>query len=419
MKNQPGIVWSSRKIIKTTLLVATVAAGFWLLYYYRLILLIFFTAIVLGTAFKPLVEWLHRRGVSRLISLILVYLIVVLIIAGFLWISIPILIKQTFELVGSIPQIYQDLRATLLKSPSMILNNLGWNMPLDIRLILAKVPQEARTFDTVTRVLAFTAAFIKVFLAAIAIFLLTSFWILEGDHAIRTLFLYLPSRFRKTGQVLYKDVETRLGAFLRGQFFLCLVIALLAFISYLLIGIPNALLLAIIAGVLEAVPIFGPVLGAIPALFVAYSLDPTLVLWVIGSTTIIQQLENYLLVPRIMGTAVGVNPIITLLILATFSSLLGLPGALLAIPSAAIIQLLMNKFVLSRDYSTLLQPDGRNKISAIRYEVHELIIDVRNQLRRKEGRSSDLSDQFEDAIELAALELDSLLKDSSSEGAAS
>ena len=414
MKIQPLSNWNARKVIINTILVSAVAVGFWLLYRYRLVLLIFFSAVILGTAFKPLVEWFHKRGFSRLVSLVFVYLATTLIIASICWIAIPILFNQSFELAGSIPQIYQDLRSTLLKSPSMILNNLGWNMPLDIRLILAKVPQETRNFDTVTRLLNYTGTLLNALLVSIAIFLITSLWILEGDRAIRTIFHYFPKRLRETGQIFINDIQIRLGAFVRGQLFLCLIIAFLAFVSYIIIGLPNTLVLAIIAGLFEAVPIFGPALGSVPAIFIAYSIDPGLILWVIVSTIIIQQLENYLLVPRVMGSAVGVNPILTLLVLATFTTFLGLPGALLAIPSAAIIQLFLNRFVFSSDPLISQLQEGRDKVSAIRYEILELIDDVRRQIRQKKNRSSESNDHIEDSVELIALELDDLLRDSSS-----
>ena len=349
-----------------------------------------------------------------MVSLVFVYLATTLIIASICWIAIPILFNQSFELAGSIPQIYQDLRSTLLKSPSMILNNLGWNMPLDIRLILAKVPQETRNFDTVTRLLNYTGTLLNALLVSIAIFLITSLWILEGDRAIRTIFHYFPKRLRETGQIFINDIQIRLGAFVRGQLFLCLIIAFLAFVSYIIIGLPNTLVLAIIAGLFEAVPIFGPALGSVPAIFIAYSIDPGLILWVIVSTIIIQQLENYLLVPRVMGSAVGVNPILTLLVLATFTTFLGLPGALLAIPSAAIIQLFLNRFVFSSDPLISQLQEGRDKVSAIRYEILELIDDVRRQIRQKKNRSSESNDHIEDSVELIALELDDLLRDSSS-----
>jgi hypothetical protein len=168
--------------------------------------------------------------------------------------------------------------------------------------------------------------------------------------------------------------------------------------------------LALIAGLFEAVPIFGPALGAIPAILVAFAYNPTTIIWIIASTALIQLLENYLLVPRLMGTVVGVNPIITLLALATFSTLFGLPGALLAIPSAAIIQLVLNRYVLSSDQSNWPLPAGRDKASALRYEVQDLIVDVRKQLRRKDGRSNEESDKIEDSIESLALEFDLYLR---------
>jgi predicted PurR-regulated permease PerM len=84
--------------------------------------------------------------------------------------------------------------------------------------------------------------------------------------------------------------------------------------------------MALFAGILEVIPVFGPALGTIPAALVAFSIEPTLALWVLGAMVIIQGIENNLLVPRVMGAAVGVSPIVTLLSLATFSSLLDCQG---------------------------------------------------------------------------------------------
>ena len=98
-----------------------------------------------------------------------------------------------------------------------------------------------------------------------------------------------------------------------GQGILCLTIGLMALVAYLLIGLPNVLVLALIAGVMEAVPMVGPLIGAVPAALVALSIAPSKLMWVIIATLIFQQLENYLLVPRVMNKAVGVNPFVSLL----------------------------------------------------------------------------------------------------------
>jgi hypothetical protein len=186
--------------------------------------------------------------------------------------------------------------------------------------------------------------------------------------------------------------------------------------SYLLIGLPNALVLALIAGVLEAVPMVGPLLGAIPALLVALSMGPDKLIWVIVSTVVIQQLENSLLVPRVMRKAVGVNPFVTLLAIFAFSSFYGIAGALMAIPLAAIIQLILNHFVF---HPVTIEPDlstGRDYSSRLRYEAQDLVQDLRKQARLKRD-GSDLRikqiDQVMDEIETITTDLDALLTQNS------
>ncbi len=382
-----------------------------MLYRYRMVILILFTAIILGMALRPMVDRLMQRGISRSWSLGLVYALILSLLIVVVWMLVPVIISQSSELIVSLPDIYQQLRKFLLTSHSMIFFNIGINMPMDIRLILNKTQPVSQNLDEVGRVIQISASLLKGFLASLAVFLLMSFWILESDRTIANLILYLPQRYRSSGEALIKSVEMRVAAFIRGQFFLCLSIAILALVSYLIIELPNALVLALIAGILEAIPIFGPALGAVPAILIAYSLEPQKVIWVIISIITMQGLENYLLVPRIMGASVGVNPIITLLVMVTFSSLLGLPGALLAIPFAAIFQLLMDRLVLSRDLSSRKIQDGRGTFSALRYDLDELVGDVRKQLRKKDERSSEKIDDVEDEIETIAFQLEQLLEE--------
>ncbi|MFT3892049.1 MAG: AI-2E family transporter [Anaerolineales bacterium] len=126
-----------------------------------------------------------------------------------------------------------------------------------------------------------------------------------------------------------------------------LIVGTAAAIFYSFIGLPYALVLGVVAGIMEMIPIFGPALGAIPALLTALSIDPQKAIWVLISTGIIQASENIWLVPRIMKNSMGVNPIIILLSLVAFSSIFGFPGAVLAIPLAAMIQLILDRIVAS------------------------------------------------------------------------
>jgi len=204
-------------------------------------------------------------------------------------------------------------------------------------------------------------------------------------------------------------MEAKVGAYIRGLAFLSLFVGGLALAAYLIIGLPYALLLAIIAGLMEAVPLIGPFLGAIPAVFIALALDPSKVIWVVAASIVIQGIENNLLVPRVMERAVGVSAVVALLAFAGFSSLFGLAGAVLAIPLAAVIQLLFARIVTEPGTVTPLQPEGRDYVSMLRYEAQELIQDVRKQMREKPRLADDTSDQVEDAMEAIVNDLDSIL----------
>jgi predicted PurR-regulated permease PerM len=250
----------------------------------------------------------------------------------------------------------------------------------------------------------------------IVILVLAYYWTLEGPRTIQAFLLLIPQGQRESISELVSAMETKVGFYIAGQGLLCLVIGILALVAYMLIGLPNALVLALIAGVLEAVPMIGPLLGAIPAALVALSIAPGKLIWVIVATVIIQQLENSLLVPRVMRKAVGVNPFVTLLALFAFSSLFGIAGALMAIPLAVIIQLVLNRFVF---HPAVMEPEisaGRDYASRLRYEAQDLARDLRKQARLKK-RGSDLRikqiDQVMDEIETITTDLDALLAQAS------
>ena len=193
---------------------------------------------------------------------------------------------------------------------------------------------------------------------------------------------------------------------------MCLVIGILALVVYLLVGLPNALMLALVAAVMEAVPMVGPFLGAIPAGIIALSISPSKLVWVILGSIVIQQAEGSLLAPRIMRKAVGVNPFVSLLSLFAFSSLFGLAGALMAIPMAAIIQLLLDRFIF---HPATTEPEvsaGRDLASRLRYEAQELVRGMRTQARVKKVGTDQWvkqTDKVMDEIEAITTDLDSLL----------
>lgn len=404
---------TSRQVITATLVVVGVSLVFGLLFYFRLAFTLLFIAVFLGTAIRPLVDWFFQKGIPRAWGVVLVYTLLVALIVALGLLLIPLLIEQSAELSVRLPANYQNIRAQLMISPNRLVRLIATQLP-QLHNLGAPAPDaaEVNPLEQVANLLSMTGQVFKGLLSTLAVFLLAFYWALDGERTIRGVLLWLPSKSRPGIRALIDEIEEKVGGFLRGQALLCLIIGIAALAAYSLIGLPYALVLGLMAGIFEAIPIVGPVLGAIPALLIALTVSDQAVIGVLIASLAIQGLENYILVPRIMSKAVGANAIVTLLSLVTLSSLLGLAGALLAIPVAAIAQLLLDRFLLNRSVDTSTTIIGRDYASMLRYEYQDLIQDIRKVLRSKEQDTDDTSDAVEDELEKVANRLESMIQQS-------
>jgi predicted PurR-regulated permease PerM len=248
-------------------------------------------------------------------------------------------------------------------------------------------------------------------LALVAVVLSAFYWALQGQRTTAVLLLWVPDPRRDAARGLVEEMQQKVGAFIRGQGILCLFVGGICLIAFWAIGLPYSLVLAVLAGGLEIVPYFGPILAAVPAVLVAVSNDPSMLPWVLIVIGGVQFIENNLLVPRIMDQSVGVHPVVTILALAGFGTLMGVAGVILAIPLAAIVQLLLHRFLLRKEAMEPPPAVGRDRIGRLRYEAHELMQDVRSQLRQKREATTENADWAEDAIESLATDLERALAD--------
>ena len=404
--------WTFRRVMWATLVLVLVVLGFWLLYRFNQVIFILFIAIVMGTVIRPLVTWLHRRGLPRMAGVILVSLLLLALLIGFVLLLFPLIVEQGATIVAAAPGYYQNLREWMAHYPNQLIVRLGDFLPVTLPGLTPTPQTGPQMLASASQALGYVRSAAKIIFTAIVILLLAFHWTLNGPRTIQSLLLLAPKGHRESLSELVAAMESKVGFYIAGQGALCLVIGVMALIAYLIIGLPNALVLALVAGVLEAVPMVGPLLGAVPAAVIALSISPSKLIWVIVATMIIQQLENSLLVPRVMRRAVGVNPFVSLLAFFAFSSLLGIAGALMAIPMAAILQLLLDRFVF---HPTAMEPEataGRDYASRLRYEAQDLAQDLRKQARLHK-RGTDLRvkqiDQVMDEIETITTDLDTLL----------
>jgi predicted PurR-regulated permease PerM len=392
---------AARRVVAATLVVLAVACAFYLGYRFRWALFSLFVGIVLGTAVRPAVDWLERRGLERWTAGVVVYLCLLGVVVAAAALLLPMVVDQITTVAARLPGYYESLRSWLASSSTRTVRQLASGLPAHFGWSAPALMARTTAWAGVLGHAAFTV---------LSILLLGFYWTLEGHATVRALVQGAQPERRTRILELVLAAEGKVGAYVRGQTLVCLSVGLMQLTAYLIIGLPYALVLGLVAAILEAVPIVGPTLGALPAGLLALSIQPSLALWVALSTLIVQLTENYVLIPRVMDRSVGVSPVVTLLAIAAFSAMLGLPGALLAIPMAAILQLLFARLVLER------APEGpAGRLGELRYQARQLALDARALLRRdaQAHRTAEvgLTDEVVSTVEALATDVDRLLGD--------
>jgi predicted PurR-regulated permease PerM len=400
---------TARQVFRGTLVVVGVGLGFWLLYLNSGAVFSLFLAMVLSTAISPAVAWLRRRGLPSGAGVVLLYVSLLVLIVGVILLVVPLVTVQGPKIAAAFASLYSAGLAQLRQSPSALVQRVASQFPTTLQPVLP-TGAGTDTLGAVAGLLTYLGLVGNGLFIGIAVLVLAFYWTLDRDRLVRWLLLFVPMQHRDPARLLFEASEAKVGAYIRGSALLCLTVGVLSLCAYWLIGLPNALLLGLLAGLLEVVPIVGPALGALPAIAVALTGQPGQVVWVLVAMGAIQLVENTFLVPRVMGHTVGVNPVVTLLSLAAFGTLFGLPGALMAIPIAAVIQLLLDQFVLGPAATDRPMPPGRDRLSVLRYDTQELVQDIRKQAREKpEQAGAEIGEELEDKLEALAADLEQLL----------
>ncbi len=311
---------------KTVIFIAVFILGLWSIYLIRELLLILFVAIIFMSALTPMVNFFVRLKLPKALSIALTYIIIIGVSSGAITVILQPLIEESSKLVVSLPQLSRQI--------------------LSIANIDKSVFQSELT-NFSKNVFTLTLAVFDNLLAIIFLLVVSFYMLLERDNLEQRLAALFLGREEKVKKLIIR-IEEKLGGWLRGQLVLSVVIGLLSYIGLALLGIPYALPLSLIAGVLEVIPVMGPIIAAIPAIVIAASISPVLGFGVAAMYLVIQQLENHLIVPQVMKRAVGLNPLVVILAIAIGSKLLGFAGALLAVPLAVVGQIIVSEIIEER-----------------------------------------------------------------------
>jgi predicted PurR-regulated permease PerM len=400
--------WHPRRVIGATLTALLVAVGFYLLYRFTNVLFVLFVAAVFATAIRPAVLWLERHHVPQRLGILAMYLLIGLVTLGVIGVLTPLLVTQVTTLSAELPTYYSNFREWLSDTPVSFVRRLAAQLPPQLNLSTTQAAPDSDKVAVVAQAVATIRSAGWTTFGVIAIGLIAYFWIVDREQIIRAGLLVVPLDQRDVAREIWDTLEEKVGAFVRGQALLCLAIGILSGIGFISIGVPNAVLLAVLAGILEAVPYIGPIATTVLAIGITLAQSPEKIWWVIGVCVVIQQLENAVLVPRIMDQTVGVNAVVTLLAIAAFGTLLGVSGAIMAIPLAVIIQVLVERLLLDSSSPAATEIVGRDNIALLRYQAQDLANDLRERIRSHD--STESQDILEEDLEAVVGEVDQLLQ---------
>lgn len=396
---------SLKRIALGTTIVALILLAIALVVALRYVLLLLFLGIVVATALAPIAERLRRLGMAQGLAALISVALLLLVVAGVLAAIVPFFVAQVAQVANDLPARYESVRHTIGASRSGLIRGLAAQMPANPFGNLGGENGIALSGAVAVAL----PALVRALLLGPLVLFLSYYWLSYRALAIQSIALLVPIDRRAEAAGLWNQVEEKIGAFVRGLALLGLVIGVFSAIGYTLIGLPYALTIAIVAGLLEAIPYVGPFLTMLLAVMVGLSVSPGLAVLALLVAAAVQFLESVIVVPRVMDRAVGVRPVVTLLALAIFDLLFGLLGALLAVPLAAVFQVLLDRFVLSA--GTPEQPDigGRDKLALLRYQTQDLAQDLRQQVRSKTEEVDSDVDAAEEELEALLLDLDGLL----------
>jgi len=331
-------------VVLTILLLAGLAR---LLFLVGEILVIVLLAAILATGLSPVVdrltrrEWTRRRRrVSRPLAIALVYVGLLVALGAIGSLLITPMVVETREIVQRAPELYRQLQEML----TGLQQRYTW-LP-DLTSILNRLPQEAGQLGQYLG--AATGVAFRVFggvVSAVTVLILSIYMLLEGPIIKEGFLRLFPRAHQRRVETVLQHIGQKFGGWLRGQLFLGFVIGITAGLGTWVLGLPYPFLLGLAAGITELIPMVGPVLGAIPAVLVALFGPTWRLLAVIVLFTVIQQVENNLLVPRVMKQAVGLSPLLTIVAIMIGAQLMGILGALLAVPIAAALQVIVGEIV--------------------------------------------------------------------------
>ncbi len=329
--------------VETIVKAVLVLIGFYTLYLLRDILLVLLTSIVVASAVEPAAVWLIRRRFPRSLAVLSVYIASLSVFAGIFYLFFPPIINDLRQFLDGIPSYLRFLDTWNpwrdVFNYEAVLQNFASSAGEGWKFLGPSVDAVTGGGGAIVRTVGGIFGGVFSFILVLVI----SFYLAVQERGIENfLKIIVPLRHEKYIINLWSRSQAKIGRWMQGQLLLGVLVGILVFLGLSVLSVPHAFTFAIIAAVFELIPIFGPILAAIPAVVIAFAESAGLGLTTVGLYLIIQQFENHLIYPVVVRKVVGVPPILVIIALLVGMELAGLVGVILSVPLAAVLMELVN-----------------------------------------------------------------------------
>jgi predicted PurR-regulated permease PerM len=332
---------TAKRAALVTIVVIAIAATALALWVLKALIALLLFGFVIAAAMRPGVERLEKRGIPRVVGISIHYVVIAGAIALFLWLVVPRAVDQLSEAIGNVPTSTAELGRQAKES-----SGIKHDILVAVQKRLERLPSGA---GVVHPAITIGKAAFEALLGTFFVFATAAYWIFERDRAIDLVVSLAPRQKRRVVRDTWLLIDLKLGAFVRGQLLLVAFVATVLSVAFWAIGLPYWLLVGIFAGIVEVVPIIGPLIAGLVAVGVALPVSWHLALWAALIVLGVRLLEDYIVVPRVLGHAVGLSPLVVLVAVTGLGVLLGPIYVLLAVPVAAVVVTLVDVFVRDRD----------------------------------------------------------------------
>ena len=307
--------------------------GVWLFLQLRAIVLLLVVALVFAGTFNPVVEWLERRGMKRLYALTLLFVALLLVTSLFIFLMVPPLLEQLAQIVRDAPRHREQLIA--------LLGQRDLTAPLARALEHAALPQTLARIES--SLVGYAPEALTTLGWAVTTLFLSFYLLADGKRTQGVLYAVVPRDYHMRLARILQNLEGIVGGYMRGQLITSAAVGVFTYLLLVICGVPNALSLALFAAVVDVIPFIGALLATAPAVLVALSKGLPTGLVVLVALFLYQEVENRILIPKVYGRALRLSPAAIVVALLAGGILLGVIGALLALPIAAGLQMMLHE----------------------------------------------------------------------------